>query len=214
MAKKTEVNGVKYWVDGEGVLHPEKYVSKEQVKRDAFVNTLVAKAKAMQKRTLDFKAQTEAALLKYLGDLARRNGTEWAGGTTIYSFSGDAAIAIKVAKRWVFGPELQLAKQKIEEFITNRSGGSDLVLVSMVRKAFKVDKSNQTVDPDQMRSLKDIDCKEPLWLEAMDLIRQSEKLIFSKTYYYFQEADESGQLVTIPLDFSSLQVASPEGEEL
>ena len=72
-----------------------------------------------------------------------------------------------------------------------------------MNRAFKVDQKDQ-VDAKQIIGLRTLDIDDPLWNEAMKLIADSQKVQSTKTYFYFQEADEDGKMQTITLDFSNL----------
>lgn len=203
MAKTVKDGKVVYWIDGEGVQTPEKYIYKSLKDRDAFVSANVNKARQMHTLLKNFKSQMEFNIAKFLQDSAQREGEEWVGGTTLYNFSMDESITIKVAKRWTFDEKLQIAKQKIDKVIEARSEGSDDLIVALVNRAFNVD-SKGDVDPRQMLGLRQLKVEDPLWNEAMALIADSQKVQSTKTYFYFQEADENGKMVSIVLDFASL----------
>lgn len=203
MAKTIKNGKTVYWIDGEGVETPEKYIDKSLKDRDAFVCSKVAKARQMHMLLSNFKRQMEHDIAKFLEDSAQREGEEWVGGTTLYSFSMDESISIKIAKKWTFDEKLQIAKQKIDKVIEARSEGSDDLIVALVNRAFKVDGKGE-VDAKQMIGLRQLKVDDPLWNEAMELIADSQKVQSSKTYFYFQEAGEDGKLKSIVLDFAAL----------
>lgn len=203
MAKIVQEGKHVYWVDGEGMKTPHKLVKDEDKRRDKTVCRLMNRIKALQKTISDTKAQVEHELLEYLGDAAKREGEEWVGGTTVYDYSMEKAITIKIAKRWTFDERLQIAKQKIDKCIENWSGNANSKLLALVNRAFKVDQKGD-VDARQIIGLRTLKISDSLWEEAMDLIADSQKVQGTKTYFYFQEADENGQMQTIVLDFSRL----------
>jgi hypothetical protein len=203
MAKTIKNGKTVYWIDGEGVETPEKYIDKSLKDRDAFVSKQVAKARQMHMLISNFKKQMEADLARFLEMSAQREGEEWIGGTTLWNFSMDESITIKVAKKWTFDEKLQIAKQKIDRVIANRSEGSDDLIVALVNRAFKVDSKGE-VDAKQMIGLRQLKVEDDLWNEAMELIADSQKVQSTKTYFYFQEAGEDGKMVSIVLDFAAL----------
>lgn len=203
MAKTVKNGKTVYWIDGEGVETPEKYIDKSLKDRDAFVSKQVAKARQMHMLISNFKKQMESDLARFLEISAQREGEEWIGGTTLWNFSMDESITIKVAKKWIFDEKLQIAKQKIDRVIANRSEGSDDLIVALVNRAFRVDSKGE-VDAKQMIGLRQMKVDDELWNEAMELIADSQKVQSTKTYFYFQEAGEDGKMVTITLDFAAL----------
>jgi len=192
-----------YWVDGEGLKVPLKHIHEEDKIRDKVVTELIKQAKELQKYTIAAKREMEAKLLDYLGESANREGEEWVGGTCIMDFSATKQVIIRVSKRWTFDERLQIAKQKIDKCIQNWSGNANSKLVALVNRAFKVDQKGE-VDARQIIGLRTLKIDDDLWNEAMKLIADSQKVQGTKTYFYFQEADETGKLKTIVLDFSAL----------
>lgn len=203
MAKKVKTGKTVFWVDGEGMEVPEKYVAPELKSRDAFVTKQVARARQLHLVIKNFKRQMEEEIAAYLDGSAQREGEEWVGGTTLYNFSMDESIAIKVHKTWVFDEKLQIAKQKIDRVIAERSGNSDELIVALVNRAFRVDSKGE-VDARQMIGLRQLKVDDPLWNEAMELIADSQKVQSTKTYFYFQEAGADGKMESIVLDFAAL----------
>lgn len=205
MADKIKEGRTTYWLDGEGNKVPESFIKgTHHETRDQLVCRQVAEARQLQKIIQSKKRQWESEIRKHLDKMAAQEGLEeWVGGTTIYNFRMNESVSIRIAKKWQFDEKLQLAKQKIDAVIASRSGGSDELIVSLVNRAFKVDSKGE-VDYRQMLSLRQQPCDDPLWKEAMDLIADSQKVQSTKTYYYFQEQDETGKMVTITLDFAAL----------
>lgn len=203
MAKIVKKGNARYWVDGEGVETPEKYIDPRIKERDAFVSRLVEKARQMNLVLTNFKRQMETEIADFLQESAQREGEEWVGGTTLWNFSMDESVVIKVARRWTFDENLQLAKQKIGRVIENRSEGSDDLIVALVNRAFKVDTRGE-VDAKQMWGLRQLKVDDALWNEAMDLIADAQKVQSTKTYFYFQQAGLDGKMESILLDFASL----------
>ncbi len=203
MAKIVKRGKLNMWLDGEGNEVPEKYIAKEHKDRDKLVSSLVAKARQLNLVIKNEKKLMEQAIAKFLDDSAQREGEEWVGGTTLYNFSMDEAISIKIAKKWTFDEKLQIAKQKIDKVIEARSATSDDLIVALVNRAFKVDSKGE-VDAKQLIGLRQLQVDDELWNEAMELIADSQKVQSTKTYFYFQEAGEDGKLVSIVLDFAAL----------
>lgn len=203
MPKKVKRGKLTMWIDGEGLEVPEKYIKTEDKSRDALVSSLVGKARQLHLIISQAKRQMESEIAEFLQDTAKREGEEWVGGTTLYNFSMDEAISIKIAKKWTFDEKLQIAKAKIDKCIELWSGDSNAKLVALVNRAFKVDSKGE-VDAQQVLGLRQFNFEDELWKEAMELIADSQKVQSTKTYFYFQEAAEDGKLRSIILDFAAL----------
>lgn len=203
MAKTVKRGKIVMWVDGAGIEVPEKYIAPAEKNRDAMVSRLVGKARRLNQIIKNEKLLMEREIAAFLQDTAKREGEEWVGGTTLYNFSMDEAIAIKIAKKWTFDEKLQLAKQKIDRVIESRSANSDELIVTLVNRAFAVDSKGE-VDARQLIGLRQIKVDDSLWNEAMELIADSQKVQSTKTYFYFQVAGEDGKMKSIVLDFAAL----------
>lgn len=203
MAKKLKEGKLVMWIDGQGLKVPEKYIKDQDKSRDALVSKLIGKARQLHVVINNAKRMMESEIAAYLQDSALREGEEWVGGTTLYNFSMDEAIVIKIAKKWTFDERLQVAKQKIDKCIASWGQGSDERIVALVNRAFKVDSKGE-VDAQQIIGLRQFNFTDPLWREAMDLISDSQKVQSTKTYFYFQEAGPDGKLKSIVLDFAAL----------
>jgi len=203
MAKVVKRGKLVLWLDGEGVEVPAKYIKDSDKNRDQIVSSLVARARRLHQIIKQEKALMQDVLVKFLNDTAHRNGEEWVGGTTLYNFSMDEAVSIKIAKKWAFDEKLNLAKAKIDKCIEAWSEGSNEKIITLVNRAFKVDNKGD-VDAREIISLRQYNFEDELWKEAMELIADSQKVQSTKTYFYFQEAGDDGKMVSIVLDFAAL----------
>ena len=203
MAKTIKRGKITYWLDGQGIEVPEKYIKDEDKARDKLVTSLVARARRLSAIIAQEKEIMAAQIAEFLDGIAAGKGEEWTGGTTLHSFSMDEAVQIKIAKRFVFDEKLNIAKQKIDECIKTWSPGSNEKIVALVNRAFSVDSKGE-VDSRQIIGLRQLKFSDPLWLEAMELIADSMKVQSSKTYFYFQEAGDNGKMKSIVLDFAAL----------
>ncbi|MCB5262565.1 MAG: DUF3164 family protein [Candidatus Cloacimonetes bacterium] len=202
MAKKKKATD-RVWIDGQGQEVPEKYVPAQDRRRDELVAGLVNRARRLNIIIANEKAIMSRTIANHLEEIAAERGVEWEGGTTLYNFSMTEAVTVKVAKRFTFDENLNLAKLKIDECIRSWSPGSNDKIVALVMNAFNVD-SRGEVDAKQIIGLRRYNFTDPPWLEAMELIATAQKVLETKTYFYFQEAGEDGKLRSIVLDFAAL----------
>lgn len=203
MAIKQKRGKVTYWLDGEGLPVPVKYIDKADKERDELVEELVSRARRLSLLMRREKEILSEKLAKYLDKIAKDKGEKWQGNAVLHNFSMDKCAKVKVHKHIVFDEKLQLAKQKIDRCIMSWSPGSNDKIVALVNRAFQVDKKGK-VDRDQIISLRQMQFDDPLWVEAMDLIADSQKVQGTKTYFYFLEAGEDGKLEPITMDFAAL----------
>lgn len=203
MPKIIEHNGDKYWINGDDQMVLERYVPADDKSRDKLVGELIKRAKRLNKLIAGEKEGMSRAIADYLNKVAAAKGEEWSGGTTLYNFAADQAVVIKVARRIVFSEKLNLAKQKIDECIREWSTGATDELKTLVGRAFEMDKQGK-YDTKQILGLRQMKFDHPLWTEAMELIVDSIIVQGTKTYFYFQQANEEGALESIVLDYAKL----------
>lgn len=203
MAKTVKREKTIMWLDGEGHEVPVKYIREQDKARDKLVSHLLERARRLSTLIRNEKSIMEQQIAAFLHNTAFLENEEWIGGTTLYSFSMDEAVVVKIAKRITFDERLNVAKKKIDECIRSWSPGSNDKLVALVNRAFSVDSKGE-VDAKQIIGLRQFNFDDPLWIEAMNLIADAQKVLSTKTYFYFQEAGEDGKLRSVTLDFAAL----------
>lgn len=203
MAKTIKRGKNVVWIDGAGLEVPEKYIKPEDKARDKLVSSLLVRARKLSRLIAREKEIMSTQIARHLTAIAAEKGTTWEGGTTLWNFSMDECVTVKVAKRWVFDEKLDLAKRKIDECIHAWAPGSNDKLVQLIMGAFEVD-SKGKVDPFKIIGLRQYNFDDPPWIEAMELIAEAQKVQRTKTYYYFMEAGEDGALKRVLLDFAVL----------
>lgn len=203
MAKIVKRNNKIHWIDSAGLEVPVDYIAPQDKKRDALVEKLVERSKKINAYLAKEKAAMEREISRYLDTIAEAKGTSWEGGTTLYNFDMSQAIVVKIHKRFTFDENLNLAKALIDQCIKSWSPGANDKIIALVNRAFKVDAKGD-INAREIISLRQLQFPDPTWQEAMDLIAQSMKVIETKTYYNFQEADDTGRLVSIVLSFPAI----------
>jgi hypothetical protein len=139
----------------------------------------------------------------YLDKVADKYGEKWQGNAQLLDFSGERSIEIKISKNIEFDERLQIAKQKIDNYIKElvKNSGRDLVL--LVNRAFRVDNKGK-VDVRQILGLKQIAIDNPDWQEAMQLIDDAIKVTNTRKYFNFRQRNENGEWETVTLNFSAI----------
>jgi len=123
------------------------------------------------------------------------------GNISLTTFDGRLKVTLQVADQLAFGPELQAAKQLVDACLTDWSGGSRDELVTVVNRAFQVDREGK-INRAEIFMLLRAQIEDPRWQAAMDAVRDSIRIIGSKTYIRFYErdaADGAWRPITIDL---------------
>jgi len=141
--------------------------------------------------------------------------TSKSGTVTLKSFDGVSVVEIQVAKLISFDQKLSLAKEKIDEYLTEKTNGADAEIQTLITRVFAV--KNGKVDAKQILSLKSYPITHPLWKEAMSMIDDATEIAGTKSYIRFKRrkgGEIDGAMETIVLDIAGLEITSEDKEKL
>ncbi len=180
------------------------------------VESLVAKAKAEHERLKAFKAEAFAQCYDYVELLRQEYGMDRMaasrqGSITLKTFDGTAEVQIQVAKLITFDQKLSLAKEKIDEYLTEKTAHADPEIQTLITRAFEV--KNGKVDAKQIFSLKQYPIKHPKWIEAMGMIDDATEIAGTKSYIRFKERPSGridAPLQTVVLDLAAIAVTEQD----
>ncbi|WP_145551122.1 DUF3164 family protein [Yersinia intermedia] len=202
----SEINKDEYMKDRKGRLVPVAQVSDYDLAMDSFVKEQVAAAKVKSADLSDFKQRAFDECYAWLDLVAEKYGRTRGGvkgNVTFSSFDGSVQITIRVQETLTFGPELQIAKDLIDECVTEWSEGANANLRAIIGDAFQVDKEGQ-LNTGRILSLRRVKIQDERWNRAMEAISESLQVAMSKTYINFREKDKHGKLINIPLDIAAI----------
>ncbi|MEQ9016118.1 MAG: DUF3164 family protein, partial [Marinovum algicola] len=123
------------------------------------------------------------------------------GNKTFLSFDGLKKVQIAVQDHIDFGPQLQVAKELIDDCLNEWAAEANDNLRAIVIRAFNTDKPGQ-VNRAEIFMLLRLEIDDARWTRAMDAIRDAMRVVGSKTYVrcYRRETQESPwQAITIDL---------------
>lgn len=195
-----------YMKDRKGRLVPMEQVSDYDREMDAFVRSRVAEAEAESQRIAEFKQKSFGDCYAWLELSAEKFGRKLGGvkgNVTFSSFDGSQQIKIAVQDRLTFGPELQIAKDMIDECLKDWSKGADEKLLTLITDAFDVDKEGK-LNTGRIISLRQLNIQDELWQQAMEALNKALVVSVTSTYINFKKQDENGKLVNIPLDIAGV----------
>lgn len=212
---KTNEQG--HWQDKRGgFVHPD-LIAVDKKLEDETVEKLVDEAKSVQEMLIEFKAKAFdtchafVELLRQQYGMDRTEGSKL-GSVTLRNFNGTKEVIIQVANVFAFDQKLALAKEKIDEYLTEKTEHADAEIQTLITRAFEV--KNGKVDAKQIIGLKSYNITHPKWVEAMAMIDDATEIAGTKSYIRFRERDNnevSGELNTIVLDMASLPLKKSGG---
>lgn len=199
-----ELGGKKLMLDDRGNYVPIEAVKPQQKIEDEMVRKIFGYAEALSGQVGRFFGHTMTDLSSFDDMLAQeyqlaRGGAK--GNRTYRSFDGLRKIQVQVADRIVFGPELEIAKGKIDEWLLTQIEDSSAELRAFVMRAFDVDKKG-TVNQAELLRLRHLEITDPVWIEAMRAITDAIRPLGTKQYIRFYRRaskDAAWEAVTIDL---------------
>lgn len=195
-----------YMLDRKSRLVPISQVSDFDLEMDAFVRAQVAGAIEENARIKAFKSKSFDECYAWLDLVAEKYGKTRGGlkgNVTFPSYDGSEQIRIAVQDSLTFGPELQIAKDLIDECLNEWSEGANENLRAIILDAFAVDKEGQ-LNTGRILSLRRIKIDDSRWHQAMEAISESLQVAVSKTYINFRRKNADGKLVNIPIDIAAV----------
>lgn len=199
-----EFGGKAFMTDAKGRHVPLALVSPVDQLIDEYVRKMIDHAIELNARIGRFRGHCFDDVGSLQAMLAQEYGTSVGGAKgniSLTSFDGTRKVTVQVADQIVFGPELQAAKKLVDECLADWGAGAGDELRAVVNNTFDVDKEGQ-INRSALFSLMRLAIEEPRWVRAMEALRDSIRVIGSKTYIRFHRRDTPDgpwQAVTIDL---------------
>lgn len=186
-----EVAGNRYMHDAKRNLVPVETIRPADLLMDETVRKITGFARELSAQIARFKGHTFEDVNGLQALLAQEYDTRVGGkkgNIQLSTFDGCQKVQVQVADLMDFGPELQIAKQLIDECLSDWSADSRVELRALVNKVFNVDKEGQ-INRAELFMLLRVEIEDERWQKAMTAIRDSIRVIGSRTYVRFYERD-------------------------
>lgn len=199
-----DVGGMPYLRDAKGSLVPLASVKAADLLMDETVRKILEEARTVSALIASFKSDTFQLVSELQALIAQNYGATIGGkkgNITLLSYDGCQKVQVQVSDLLEFGPELQAAKALIDECLTEWAVGSAVELRALVNRVFQVDKEGQ-INRAELFMLLRVEIADERWVRAMDAIRDSIRVIGSRTYIRFYDraaSDAAWRAVTIDL---------------
>lgn len=199
-----EVDGKKYRTNAKGSLVPVELVKAQDELEDETVRKMIGYGKALSEQIARFKAHTFNDIGAFEALLAQEYKTAIGGkkgNKTLLSYDGLFKVQVQIAEAFDFGPQLQIAKELVDECLNEWAADSGPELRAIVTKAFNTDKEGQ-INRSEIFMLLNLDIADERWQRAMQAIRDAMRVVGSKTYVRFYERasqTDGWQAITIDL---------------
>ncbi len=201
---RVRVGEAEYLPDARGKLVPVEMIKPEHLLEDETVRKVMGYAVALSDQVGRFKAHTfedlgdlEALLAQEYG--AKKGGAK--GNKTFMSHDGLMKVLVQVSDHIDFGPQLQIAKELVDECLNEWSAEARPELRALVTRAFNTDKAGQ-INRAEIFMLLRLEIEDERWVRAMTAIRDAIRVVGSKTYvrcYRRESIEGAWEAVTIDL---------------
>ncbi|MBI9055487.1 MAG: DUF3164 family protein [Bacteroidales bacterium] len=197
----------KEWTDETGRVVPIDYISPGNRLKERSAGTLHRKAKSINEKLVDFKAEVQEICDKVYKKMIEefKAKPDGKGNFTWFNFDRSIKIDVTVNPRIEFDDlTIQACKQKLDEFLNENLDSKQEFVKEMVKDAFST--SRGKLDNKKVMNLLKwrTKVKDPLFQAALDLIEDSIRNPSSKVYFRIWEQDKSGEYKLIDLNFSSI----------
>lgn len=176
-----------YMMDAKERLVRAENVPEGAKLEDQTVNTIMEFADDLSAQIGRFKGHCFDDVTECVSLLAEKYGGTKGGGkgnVTLTSFDGCKKVTVQIQDRITFGPELQIAKTRIDEVISSWTEGANPNLKAIVDRAFQVDKEGQ-INREALFSLRRLEIDDEGWKQAMQALTDSIRVIGSREYIRF-----------------------------
>lgn len=198
-----DIDGQLHYVNAKGGLEPASMVKPQHQLEDETVRKVLGYAIALSEQIARFKEHTFSDIGDFEAVLAQEYDATVGGkkgNKTLTSYDGLYRITVQVADRIDFGAELQVAKELIDECLTEWAADSRDEIRTIVTRAFNTDKAGQ-INRSEIFMLLRLDINDRRWKRAMDAIRDAMRVVGTKTYVRcYQRETLDGQWQPVALD--------------
>ena len=201
---RIDVAGKTYMPDAKGKLVPVELIPAAALLEDETVRKIAGFGLALSDQVARFKGHTFEDLGDFEAILAQeyeasKGGAK--GNKTFMSFDGLWKVQVQVADAIDFGPQLQVAKELVDECLNEWAAEARAEIRAIVTRAFNTDKAGQ-INRSEIFMLLRLEIEDARWQQAMRAIRDAMRVVGSKTYvrlYRRGSPTSAWQAVTIDL---------------
>lgn len=195
----------KEWRDHKGNMIPTNYISPYDKRKEVVLRKLLKKADAINVRLVDFKSELQANLEALYAQMLKEYNSEpseFNESKTFYNFDRSIKIEVSIDDVITFGDRINVAQQKLKEFMAAKSEGVDGDLMLIVNQAFTTTKGR--LDKARIFNLFKLNIKHPKWEEAMQLIKDSIETNSTRRYFNVYRRDDNGDYKRVSLNITAL----------
>ena len=195
-----------YRQNTKGHLVPEALIKPVDIVIDDLITTMASHWKLQQEALAIFKRRTFEDIHALVAAINEEYGVKKGGekgNIQLFSYDGTYKLVVAVAETISFGPELQAARELVNECLINWSSDAQPELQTIVNAAFATD-GQGSVSVSSIFALRRYNIDDERWKRAMTAINDAVRVTGSKQYMRLYERNEAGAYLPIPLDIAAL----------
>lgn len=189
----TIIAGKPYRQDARGNFVPEETIRPMDLLTDEMVRKIMGYARDLSAQIARFRGHTFddiGSLQALIAQQYQATVGGQKGNITLTTFDGRMKVQVQVQDQLDFGPELQAAKAIVDECLTDWASDSRPEIRALVTRAFQVDKEGR-INRSEIFMLLRVEIADERWTRAMEAVRDSIRIIGSRTYIRFFERETS-----------------------
>lgn len=196
----------KIYTDHRGNQIPAAYLHKTDREKHAKAQKYYKQALKLSERLNAFKTDLLQECDKLHNQLLDENlitqRSNSRGGYSISTIDKEIKIEVSVSERIHFDERIEMAQEKINEYLNELTAGVNGELTQLINHAFTTSKGS--LDTKRIMGLFRLTINHPKWQQALELIKQSIQSDYSKRYVRIWKRNNNGQYEAVKLDFASL----------
>jgi len=199
------IDGKPYAADAHGRLTPVEMIKPQDQLMDELVRKIIGYAGDLNAQIARFRSHCaddisafDSLLEQDYGGHRRRTKK---GNRTYLSYDAKLKVQVQISERVAFGPELQVARDLVDECLSEWASGSRAEIRAIVGHAFQTDQEGQ-ISRAAVYSLLRLEIDDSRWQCAMNAIHDAMRVVGSKTYircYRRDAVDSAWQPITIDM---------------
>ena len=181
------IAGTDYMRDAKGSLVPVDLVKPADKLEDETVRKVIGYAIDLSNQISRFRGHTMTDLGEFDALLAQEYNVKKGGkkgNRTYVTFDGLQKVVVQVQDSVDFGPQLQQAKNLLDECMNEWAADARPEIKAIITRAFNTDKEGK-VNRSEIFMLLRLDITDERWQEAMRAIRDAMRVVCSKEYVRF-----------------------------
>lgn len=203
--KTQTVNGKEYCINSTGSMVPIEAVKDIDKLRDSVVTRIAEKIRALEAYMKEVKSQCMSDMEEFLQIAADQYGVKMGGAkgnVMLTSYDGSVQVLLAQANNLVANEGVNVAKELIDDYLSDITNDASPDLRLLVTQAFKVKQGK--MDVKRLMELKQYGIKDERWIKAMEIISDSITVSSTTPCLRLRDRTAEGVYKTHMLEFSTI----------